>query len=78
VRGGLALATAPCGVVAQVARAACGEQPPAQDGTERRAFDDRAGLCGDVRGSCVGLLGGQPTELDKQGDRTSTARTRYE
>ena len=68
VRGRLALAAATRGVVAQVARAAAGQQTPAQDRAERRALDVGARVGSDVGGGGVGLLGGEATELDREGD----------
>ena len=58
----------PAGVVAHVARAAAGQQPPAQDGAEGLALDDRARVGGDVGSGGVGLLGGQAAELDREVD----------
>ena len=68
LRRRLAFAGAAGGVVAQVARPAAGQQPPAQHRAKRLALDVGAGVGGDVRGSGIGLLGGQPAELHREGD----------
>ena len=52
--------------VAHVQRLGAGDQLAAQDRLERLGLDVGAQPCGDVLGGGVGLLGGEPTLLDRE------------